>query len=205
MNYADIHARAAFSQPAAVETARAVDAYPALHSLTEAVLTRADPDYMRRCLAAAVRVMESRGWTPPVPFPATPPLPAQPSVLQAGDALPPLPEPIATFEGRRRTPEGTQEFWGLLKGDFMSDPVKQSPIFTAEQMQDYARAALAAASQSAEGAPVDRDAARYRYIVDHNIILSGGGWPVAPFGRKDCDKYIDAARASLDGVQGEKP
>ena len=45
------------------------DAFPALHALTEAVLTRADKDYMDRCLAEAVRIMGTRGWTPPVPFP----------------------------------------------------------------------------------------------------------------------------------------
>lgn len=48
----------------------AEDAFPALHALTEAILTRADPDYMQRQLAEAVRIMATRGWTPPVPFPA---------------------------------------------------------------------------------------------------------------------------------------
>jgi hypothetical protein len=46
-----------------------VDAFPALHALTEAVLTRADNDYMARRIDEAVQVMASRGWTPPVPWP----------------------------------------------------------------------------------------------------------------------------------------
>ncbi|SEL13745.1 hypothetical protein SAMN05216359_105335 [Roseateles sp. YR242] len=46
------------------------DAFPALQTLTEAILTRADADYMRRQLDEAVRIMGTRGWSPPVPYPA---------------------------------------------------------------------------------------------------------------------------------------
>ena len=46
---------------------------------------------------------------------------------------------------------------------------------------------------------VQRDAARYRFIKQHHLILSGGtktfGWPIAPFG-DECDRYIDAAIAA---------
>lgn len=58
------------SPTAAIAAPDERDSFPALHALTEAVLTRADPDYMQRCLAEAVRVMNLHGWTPPVPFPA---------------------------------------------------------------------------------------------------------------------------------------
>lgn len=63
------------------------------------------------------------------------------------------------------------------------------------------RQRLSAANESVQAQPVagDADAARYRYIVDNNIILSGGGWPIAPFGRKDCDRYIDARLAQAKG------
>lgn len=40
------------------------------------------------------------------------------------------------------------------------------------------------------------DAERYRFIVKHKLILSGGhqkfGWPISPFGEQ-CARYIDAA------------
>ena len=58
---------------------------------------------------------------------------------------------------------------------------------------------LLATRASSSAQAVGADAARYRYIVDNNIILSGGGWPIAPFGRKDCDRYIDARLAQAKG------
>lgn len=45
------------------------DAFPALRALTEALLTRADPDYLRRQIDAAVKVMAARGCEPPTPWP----------------------------------------------------------------------------------------------------------------------------------------
>lgn len=50
------------------------------------------------------------------------------------------------------------------------------------------------------------DAERYRFIVEHKLILSGGtekfGWPIAPFG-VECHRYIDAARAAIAAAKGE--
>lgn len=46
-------------------------AFAALRALTEAVLTRADNDYLRRQLDAAVKVMAARGCESPVPWPDT--------------------------------------------------------------------------------------------------------------------------------------
>jgi hypothetical protein len=45
------------------------DAFPALRALTEALLTRADNDYLRRQVDAAVRVMAAHGCEPPTPWP----------------------------------------------------------------------------------------------------------------------------------------
>jgi hypothetical protein len=45
------------------------DAFPALRAPTEALLTRADADYLRRQVDAAVVVMASRGCLPPAPWP----------------------------------------------------------------------------------------------------------------------------------------
>ena len=51
-----------------------------------------------------------------------------------------------------------------------------------------------------------KDAARYRFIKKHSLILSGGtrefGWPISPFG-VECDRYIDkelAAQAKQGGA-----
>lgn len=53
-----------------IERRAAPDAYPALQALTEAILTKADADYMARQLDSAVAVMATRGWSTPVPWPA---------------------------------------------------------------------------------------------------------------------------------------
>ncbi|MEZ2739558.1 hypothetical protein [Comamonas jiangduensis] len=66
------------------------------------------------------------------------------------------------------------------------------------------RAALAA-QPAAQGLDA-KDAARYRFIKNHSLILSGGtrefGWPISPFG-VECDRYIDkelAAQAKHGGA-----
>jgi len=45
-----------------------------------------------------------------------------------------------------------------------------------------------------------KDAERYRWCVDNNMVLAGGttafGWPIAPVGRKEWDRYIDYTRAT---------
>lgn len=64
------YARAAI---AADRTIRAGDAprdvFAELRALTEALLTRADADYLRRCVDAAVKAMAERRCLPPVPWP----------------------------------------------------------------------------------------------------------------------------------------
>ncbi len=51
------------------------DAFPALHALTEAIMTRAGPELVLRRINEAVSVMATRGWSPPIPWPAAAPLP----------------------------------------------------------------------------------------------------------------------------------
>lgn len=51
---------------------------------------------------------------------------------QAPDQAPAVKaEPVATFQGRRLTPEGTSEFWGWLRGDPSSDPPVGALLYTA--------------------------------------------------------------------------
>ena len=53
--------------------------------------------------------------------------------------------------------------------------------------------------EAAKPTPDEIDAARYRFCVDNNMVLSGGavsfGWPIAPVG-KQWNKYIDSAMAA---------
>ena len=48
-----------------------------------------------------------------------------------------------------------------------------------------------------------KDAERYRWCVNNNMVLSGGasafGWRIAPVGRTEWDRYIDAAIAKAEG------
>lgn len=46
-----------------------------------------------------------------------------PQAVQGGEA-------VAEFLGRRRTPEGTAEFWGVMLCDFMEDPPKGAKLYT---------------------------------------------------------------------------
>jgi hypothetical protein len=47
----------------------------------------------------------------------------------------------------------------------------------------------------AENEQLRKDAERYRWCVDNNMVLAGGttafGWPIAPVGREEWDRYID--------------
>lgn len=40
-------------------------------------------------------------------------------------------EPVVEFLGRRKTPEGTRECWGVLICDFMQDPAIGTKLYTA--------------------------------------------------------------------------
>jgi hypothetical protein len=42
--------------------------FMALQSLTEGILTRGDPDFMRRRLEECIAIMAEHGWQAPVPF-----------------------------------------------------------------------------------------------------------------------------------------
>lgn len=55
-------------------------------------------------------------------------------------ALPKLPVSWATSEGMRHTPVGTHEFWGYVYGD--RSIAAGADLYTADQMQDYARSAI---------------------------------------------------------------
>lgn len=43
----------------------------------------------------------------------------------------PEPEPVVKFLGRRITPEGTRECWGVLLCDFRQDPAIGTKLYTA--------------------------------------------------------------------------
>jgi hypothetical protein len=51
------------------KTIQPQDVFVELRALTEALLTRADADYLRRQVDAAIEVMAERGYSPPTPWP----------------------------------------------------------------------------------------------------------------------------------------
>lgn len=59
------------------------------------------------------------------------------------------------------------------------------------------------AALKAERDAAMKDAERYRWCVSNNMVLSGGssafGWPIAPVGRAEWDRYIDAAITKTEG------
>lgn len=82
-----------------------------------------------------------------------------------------------------------------------------TPLFAAPQGQAGARDAGTFEQRMSDWSQEDAiDAERYRFIVEHKLILSGGakkfGWAIAPFG-VECHRYIDAARAAIAAVKGE--
>ena len=48
--------------------------FAALQAMTEGILTRGDPDYMRRRLNECVEIMAEHGWQTPTPWPLVEPL-----------------------------------------------------------------------------------------------------------------------------------
>jgi hypothetical protein len=48
--------------------------FRALQSMTEGILTRGDPDFMRRRLEECVAIMAEHGWQTPTPWPELLPL-----------------------------------------------------------------------------------------------------------------------------------
>lgn len=63
-------------------------------------------------------------------------------------------------------------------------------------LHDFARAIEQAVLQSPEVQAWKKDAGRYQFAAQH-CVLGGGvykfGWPVAPVGKRQFDKYLDAA------------
>ncbi|MBP8183990.1 MAG: hypothetical protein KAX88_07805 [Rhodoferax sp.] len=59
----------------------------------------------------------------------------------------------------------------------------------------YRHPPATAPAQPDELEQLRKDAERYRWCVDNNMVLAGGttafGWPIAPVGREEWDRYID--------------
>lgn len=60
-------------------------------------------------------------------------------------ALPPLPDHIGEIVGRRGEPDRTLEFWGYFNEASAEGRERKERVFTADQMREYARTAIAAA------------------------------------------------------------
>jgi hypothetical protein len=53
-----------------VDTSLHTRTFRAMHSLTEAVLGSADPDFLQKRLNECIRIMKEHGWSPSVPWPS---------------------------------------------------------------------------------------------------------------------------------------
>ena len=71
-------------------------------------------------------------------------------------------EPVAEFGGRRQTPEGTTEFWGVLLEPWDAPP-KGSQLYSASTVAALKAERDAALARVAE---LEKDAARYQKLLD---------------------------------------
>lgn len=85
-----------------------------------------------------------------------------------------------------------------VDSEYGSCPVAGTQLLAFIDSQQAKVAALKAERDAAM-----KDAERYRWCVNNNMVLSGGasafGWRIAPVGRTEWDRYIDAAIAKAEG------
>ncbi len=107
-------------------------------------------------------------------------------------------EPVAEFGGRRQTPEGTTEFWGVLLEPWDAPP-KGSHLYSASTV------AALKSERDALQARVDaleKDAARYRWLRDGDLSAE---YPypvmrVGSFGRTDYAIWAEELDAAIDSA-----
>ena len=98
-------------------------------------------------------------------------------------------EPVAEFGGRRQTPEGTTEFWGVLLEPWDAPP-KGSQLYSASTV----------AALKARVAELEKDAARYRWLRDGELTADYP-YPVMRMGGSRVDDqtiWADELDAAID-------
>lgn len=125
----------------------------------------------------------------------------------------PLPEhaPQAQADARDAAPAALAKTLTFAQWWTGGGRLKVAEMVHSNGWRGAAEAGYSAGVLQVAPAASEQDAARYRFIVENKLILSGGtekfGWPIAPFG-SECSRYIDAASDALAAQQtqgGSKP